>query len=82
MNNSSDMEEFMKSISEVLDDLENINYSLNYQDNPIKYHKKIPKNKSNGLPPLHPNIPSFYKNQNSTSKLINIQGIAFLKKIK
>ena len=80
MSNSSDMEEFMKSITEVLADLDNINYSLNYQDNPIKYHIKIPKNKSNGLPPLHPNIPSFYNNQKITKK--SIQGIAFFKKTK
>ena len=80
MNNNSDMEEFMKSISEVLDDLENINYSLNYQFTPTKYHIKILKSKSNGLPPLHPNIPSFYKNQNTKKSINNIQGIAFLKK--
>jgi hypothetical protein len=38
--------------------------------------KKIPKDKLNGLPPLHPNIPSYLNKLNKKST-INIQGIAF-----
>jgi hypothetical protein len=85
MNNNSDMEDFMKSICEVLDDLDNINYSLNYQDISIPIKKEnnlisrisLSKKKHSGIP-LHPNIPSFYNNQKIIKK--SIQGIAFLKK--
>ena len=77
MNNNSDMEDFIKSINEVLDDLDNMNYSLNYQYTPNQnYYIKIPKDKLNGLPPLHPNIPSYVNKLNKKST-INIQGIAF-----
>ena len=52
-----------------------LNFSLNYQYTTNK------KNRLNGLPPLHPNLPSSVNTYKK--KFINkIQGIAFLKKIK
>jgi hypothetical protein len=75
MNHNSDISDFMKILNEVLDDLDNINYNLNYHN--------IPKKQKNHLlPPLHTNKPSFYNTQNKDQykNSINIiQGIAFIK---
>ena len=72
MSRDSDLDNFMNIVNEILDDLNSIN---SYQEiNPPQKKLRV------GLPPLHPNIPSFYRNKTdkkdkSTASLS--QGIAF-----
>jgi hypothetical protein len=68
---NSDLDNFMNIIDEILNDLNSIN---SYQEiNPPK--KKLRQ----GLPPLHPNKPSFYceKKSNAFQCQKLGQGIAF-----
>jgi hypothetical protein len=71
MNNSSEFDDFMDSINEILDDLESINNSnIIKQKQCISYHPS-------GIP-RHPNKPSFYEKKKPSSNILI--GIAFLKK--
>jgi len=66
---NSDLDNFMNIVNEILDDLNSIN---SYQEiNPPK--KKLRQ----GLPPLHPNKPSFYSDKKDKFTASFGQGIAF-----
>jgi len=69
MSRDSDLDNFMNIIDEILNDLNSIN---SYQEiNPPKKKLRI------GLPPLHPNKPSFYNEKKDKSTASLGQGIAF-----
>ena len=81
MNYSSEFDDFMNDMNEILDDLDSI-----YNSIPQKQKEEIYKPNKNKKPyvsyhasgiPRHPNIPSFYEKKKPST---NILGIAFIKK--